>query len=305
MVGVDVAQLRAFMTVAELRHLGPASRRLGRSQSTLSRAISSLEEELERRLFLRDQSGFTLTAAGASLLPAAEQLLRLHQDMLDMVRTTGQSAGPPLRISCARSVPPRVLDLVLAELRPGRDVDLRFQAGARTSPELAEEVASGVLDLALVHLPVTAAGLRSELLLEYDHVVALRADHPLAGRASLMAADLTGQTVGLAWAGAHPAAAEPYRRRLEQADITVVTMPDDDIFRLAFAVRFGECLSIMRHPRYGGPAAMFEERGIRLVPTSDPVLRSHRLGMVWRPGAFPEENVRPILDRSASALRVL
>jgi DNA-binding transcriptional LysR family regulator len=72
---VELYQLRAFATVAELGHLTRAADRLHVSQPAVSAQIKALEEELGVRLFDRVPSGMALTPAGRRLLPEAAKLL--------------------------------------------------------------------------------------------------------------------------------------------------------------------------------------------------------------------------------------
>src|SRR5699024_1876659 len=66
-----VAQLRAFVAVAEYRHFGAAAQRLGVSQPTLSQALSSLETGLGVALIERSTRKVLVTEAGRELLGRA------------------------------------------------------------------------------------------------------------------------------------------------------------------------------------------------------------------------------------------
>ena len=66
--------VRQFLMVAREGQMLGASRRLGISQSNLSRRVAALETAFGRRLLDRTTRGSTLTAAGTSLLAAAERM---------------------------------------------------------------------------------------------------------------------------------------------------------------------------------------------------------------------------------------
>lgn len=72
---MELYQLRAFTTVAELGHLTKAAERLHVSQPAVSGQIRALEDELGVDLFNRGPGGMSLTEAGARLLPIAEKVL--------------------------------------------------------------------------------------------------------------------------------------------------------------------------------------------------------------------------------------
>jgi DNA-binding transcriptional LysR family regulator len=63
--------LRLFLDVARLGGLTPASRTTGLSAATLGRRITALERDIGRPLFVRAQTGYTLTPDGEELLERA------------------------------------------------------------------------------------------------------------------------------------------------------------------------------------------------------------------------------------------
>src|SRR4051812_29569843 len=77
MAEFDWNDLTSFLAVARSGRLTAAAARLGIDHSTLSRRIAGLEHGLKAKLFDRSPSGYGLTAAGARLLPIAEQMERL------------------------------------------------------------------------------------------------------------------------------------------------------------------------------------------------------------------------------------
>ena len=73
-VVLDWNDLRYFLSVARTGSTLAASKQLRVSQSTVSRRITALEEEIDVKLFVRKPSGYELTPRGSSLLPAAENV---------------------------------------------------------------------------------------------------------------------------------------------------------------------------------------------------------------------------------------
>lgn len=68
-----LAQLRAFVAVAERLHFGSAAAYLGVSQPSLSQALASLESAVGIRLVDRTSRRVTITAQGLWLLPRARR----------------------------------------------------------------------------------------------------------------------------------------------------------------------------------------------------------------------------------------
>jgi DNA-binding transcriptional LysR family regulator len=70
----DWNELKFFLAVARSGGLSGAATVLGTSASTVSRHIDALERRIGRKLFLRQQSGYTLTDEGNELLAQAGQV---------------------------------------------------------------------------------------------------------------------------------------------------------------------------------------------------------------------------------------
>ncbi|MBB2202620.1 LysR family transcriptional regulator [Gluconacetobacter tumulisoli] len=73
---VDLRLLRVFRTVATRGGFTAAEMALGKSKSSISIDISSLESRLKIRLCRRGRGGFALTPEGQQVLDATEDLLR-------------------------------------------------------------------------------------------------------------------------------------------------------------------------------------------------------------------------------------
>jgi DNA-binding transcriptional LysR family regulator len=71
--------VRIFLAIARTGQILAASKRLGLNHATLSRRLTSLEEALKTRLFIRRTNGCELTAEGAVFLASAE---RMETEML-------------------------------------------------------------------------------------------------------------------------------------------------------------------------------------------------------------------------------
>ena len=97
---MDWNDLRYVLTLARLRSVRAAGKELGVSHSTVARRIEALEEELSARLFDRSRDGYTLTEAGAKMLPTAERIeLEMAALERDLMGADERLAGP-VRLTC-------------------------------------------------------------------------------------------------------------------------------------------------------------------------------------------------------------
>ena len=187
---IELRELRYFVAVAQELNFSRAAQRLGMAQSPLSRAISQLESRLGLRLLERSTRQVTLTAAGATLLKEAPQIL-------------AAADAAVTRAKRAAHAEPR---LVVA-LKPGgdggllRDIFAAYQTPGLPPIEAtivswggpSALVRSGSADVALLRSPFDPDGLKIEELLTEPRVAVLATGHRLAGRSRLRRADLSGE----------------------------------------------------------------------------------------------------------------
>lgn len=180
---VELRHLEYFVAVAEELSFTRASRRLHVVQSGVSSAIQGLERELGAALFDRDRHRVALTEAGRALLPEARATLAAAQAAADAVAEAAAGLRGTLSIGTMISTGPVDVPALLGRFHrqhPGVLVRLRVMPGG--SADLAREVASGGLDLALLSLPGEApSGLTVRQLAHEPLLLICAAKHPLAG----------------------------------------------------------------------------------------------------------------------------
>lgn len=85
----ELRELRCFAVLADVLHFGRAAERMQISQSTLSRRIRSLEDELGLALLVRTSRSVALTDAGRELATRLPSALRSVDQALEAARTKG------------------------------------------------------------------------------------------------------------------------------------------------------------------------------------------------------------------------
>lgn len=89
---MNTTQLECFVQVADNLNFRRAADELHLSQPTVSKQVSSLEEELGGALFVRNTRKVSLTALGASFLPDAREILRLSYAASERARKRAEGA---------------------------------------------------------------------------------------------------------------------------------------------------------------------------------------------------------------------
>ncbi len=187
---MDLANLNAFIAIAEAGSFSEAAERLHLTQPAVSKRIAGLEQQLDVRLFDRLGREVSLTEAGRALLPRAYQILNVLDDTRRaLTNLNGEVTG---RLTLATShhiglhrLPPLLRAFTRAY--PQVALDIQF-----LDSEVAyEEILHGRAELAVITLapetrePVHAVPVWEDPL---DFVAA--PEHPLARNDSVTLADV-------------------------------------------------------------------------------------------------------------------
>lgn len=151
----NVADLIAFIAVAQERSFTRAAARLGVSQSALSHALSRLEKRLGVRLLTRSTRSVAPTDAGERLLATVEPRFQEVDAALDQVTELGDKPSGTIRISAGEHAINAVLwprlqdftrdypDIKLEIISENGFVDIvaqRYDAGVRLGEQLAKDM---------------------------------------------------------------------------------------------------------------------------------------------------------------------
>jgi DNA-binding transcriptional LysR family regulator len=184
---MHLRQLRTFATTAATLNFTRTAESLHLAQSSVSEQIQALEELLGTPLFVRGRGRLSLTEAGRSFLPYAQQILALARQGR---HAAAQAAGQPARrlaVGGLETLCSGLLPAVIAGFADARPGVATTQV-AGDSGSLVRQVQQGALDLALLYrvggLP-TDSGLQAIELLRDGLVAWLPASHPLAARTAL------------------------------------------------------------------------------------------------------------------------
>src|SRR5712672_4635736 len=93
-----IQALRCFITVAREGTVSRAATMLHLTQPAVSLQLKGLEEDTGLQLFNRTPGGFTLTEAGASLLPLAHKAVSAALDFRAAANALKQSQRSTLRV---------------------------------------------------------------------------------------------------------------------------------------------------------------------------------------------------------------
>ena len=174
-------QLRAFLAVAETGSFQAAARQCGVTQSTISRQVRSVEDDLGVPLFHRTGQA-KLTLAGNSLLPRATRICKewnqAQQDIDDLVNgKQTELCVSGIHSVCAYLLPPIVTDFCASH------PDVQLRVTALGSDRALKVLRDGLVDIAIVmHNPLLTSNQEMVVTPLYEEPVQvlMAVGHPLA-----------------------------------------------------------------------------------------------------------------------------
>jgi LysR family transcriptional regulator for bpeEF and oprC len=152
---IDLNDLRVFERVASLRSFSDASKALGMPKSTVSRAITRLEEALALRLFQRTTREVSLTPAGQTLYDRCGPLLGGLEEALTATARLSDAPRGKLTISAGIGFGINVLGKHLPGfLERYPDVTVALDLTSRNAELISEQV-----DIAIRMGPLADSGM--------------------------------------------------------------------------------------------------------------------------------------------------
>jgi len=103
---MTLQQLRYIVAIDDNRHFGKAAEACGLTQSTLSLLVKKLEEELDIRIFDREQHPVAPTEIGRRLIDQARIVLFNTGQILEMAKNEKKTLSGPLHIALISTVAP-------------------------------------------------------------------------------------------------------------------------------------------------------------------------------------------------------
>src|SRR5215471_19255410 len=178
---IDFRHLKTFLVLAQVANFSETGRRLGLSQSAVSRHTRGLEETLGLRLFERLGRRTLLTSAGRTLRTRLQTLMREAESLPRVMRDLAKGVVGDLRIGASITAANAILPRLLGAYRHRYpDVDLSLQPG--NSGRILEILGRGEIDLAFVGCETLPTGVTALAEIADEVVLIAPPEHSFAGR---------------------------------------------------------------------------------------------------------------------------
>ncbi|ACT03630.1 LysR family transcriptional regulator [Paenibacillus sp. JDR-2] len=180
---MNIEKYRIFSKVVEVGGLTKAGELLNLTQSAISHAVSSLENELGLSLLIRNRAGIQLTNNGESLIHPIREILRANDILNQEVAAIKGIEIGAIKIATFTSVSIQWLPQILKQfqnLYP--QIDVKLLDG--NYHEIEEWIANGSADFGFVNLPTREAF--DVVPLHRDRMMCvMNAGHPFSHRRAI------------------------------------------------------------------------------------------------------------------------
>ena len=164
---MEIRTLRYFLAVAREGNMTRAAELLHVTQPTLSKALKALEDELDKKLFVRHSFSIDLTDEGMLLRERAEDLISMADRITQEFVTLDEITGGDIYFGLAESYQIRSLAREIKEFRR-QYPNLRYHITSGDTEQVTEKLDKGLLDFSVLA--------EKPDVRKYDHLVFPQAD---------------------------------------------------------------------------------------------------------------------------------
>ncbi|WP_249870069.1 LysR family transcriptional regulator [Oceanobacillus saliphilus] len=189
---MEIRQIQYFMEVAEREHMTDAADAMHVAQSSVSRQILNLENELGVELFIREGRNVKLTPIGKIFLERMKQVMNLMEEAKREVIEYLNPEKGTVRIAFPISMAAYTLPSIIYAFRT-RYPEAKFQMSNALYDDLIDGVVKGNFNLAMI-APMPNKNkvkkINGTTLFTENIVALIPHNHPLATKTSIMLQEL-------------------------------------------------------------------------------------------------------------------
>lgn len=180
---MDISVLAEFVSLVETCSFQETAARMNISQSSLTKHIHKLEDELGVTLFDRSQRSIKLNECSNRFYPYARQIVQLHQDSLASLKELSNTDTTQLTIAYHPLVAQYGLLDTIADFSARHP---SYNIRTIESLHCAEQLKNKKIDFAFVDEKESEDNSFSKMVYKTDHLaIVVRDDHPLANRQTI------------------------------------------------------------------------------------------------------------------------
>ncbi len=181
---MTLQQLRYIVAIDEYRHFGKAAESCGLTQSTLSLMVKKMEEELDVRIFDRDEYPVAPTEIGRKIIDKAKVVLFNAGQIAEMAQSEREAVSGQLKIALISTVSP-VLVPGLFKYIGTEHPSVALQVEEMLSLTIKDKLRKAEVDMGILAGPVREPGLLEVPLYKERFLAYVSPGNPLYSQESI------------------------------------------------------------------------------------------------------------------------
>jgi LysR family hydrogen peroxide-inducible transcriptional activator len=191
---MTLTELRYVVALAQERHFGRAAQKCFVTQPTLSLAVAKLEDELGVLLFERNKNEVLVTPMGEAIVDQARRVLDEVGRLQALAKGSGDELAGALRLGVIPTIGPYLLPELVPILRK-RAPAMPLVIEENFTGSLVPMLRDGEIDAAIVALPFTVPGVKTQALYEEPFCVVVPEGHKWAKKKRVRPDELAGENL--------------------------------------------------------------------------------------------------------------
>lgn len=160
----NLRHLQYLLALYEHQHFGRAAEACFISQSTLSTAITHLEEQLNAKLLERSHKTFIFNTLGHEVVQLSQRILEQCLHLKEMANDYSHPMQGKLQVACIPTIAPFILSDLLS-LTQQRYPELQLFLREETTDNALKALSSGDLDFVILALPYKTNDFHTKVLM--------------------------------------------------------------------------------------------------------------------------------------------
>lgn len=181
---LKIRDLEIVVALYEEGTFTQAAKRVGVTQTALSKRVQIIERQVQARLFDRTHGGAVITEPGRSFVSGATEIIHAFRRVLHDAQRAKHGESRKLRVGVSLYLPSILIDTIhTIELPLYKNLAVEIASGF--SPELVTDLQKKNIDLAIVTSPTPNAALTTLCIARQNFMIVFRKGHPLAVKRSV------------------------------------------------------------------------------------------------------------------------
>jgi len=182
--------LRIFVAVANYKNMTKTAEKLLITQSSISQAISEIENEYNVVLFDRLKNGLVLTSIGKDMLSYAKNILSQFDELQNVLMNDSNRAR--IRVGASSTAGSTVIKEIIRDLKD-KNALLDYSAFIENTSQIEEKILSNEIDLGIVEGEISSPDITSEEIGDDKMVLICSKDHRFYGQSSVSIKDIANE----------------------------------------------------------------------------------------------------------------